>query len=300
MFVKPLQKPRVLTLYELLHKRNALTQKEMRQYFQLKKGFEGEKRIYELINSLSGDYLALHDLLLSSNNQTFQVDFLLVIDGTLHLFEVKNYHGEFYFDSDRFFRVPQTEISNPVIQLIRTESLLRQLLQQYGFQNSIQSTVIFTNPEFTLFYAPRKKEFLLPTQLNRFFQNFTGQTPIGAAHKDLTETLQSLHISESPYQLLPSYDFKQIKKGIPCHQCHTLTTFVEKQSCICQKCDYKEPLEKAIIRNIQEHQLLFPDQKMTTTRIREWCKIVESNWRIRRVLNKCFAQKGKRKWAYYE
>ena len=49
------------------------------------------------------------------------------------MFEVKNYEGDYYYESDRLYMKPKSEINNPLIQLKRTESLLRQLFQSLRF-----------------------------------------------------------------------------------------------------------------------------------------------------------------------
>lgn len=66
---------------------------------------------------LTNDWLIVKDLLLESNNTVFQVDTLLISPETVYLFEVKNYEGDFYIESDRWYTISKTEINNPLLQL---------------------------------------------------------------------------------------------------------------------------------------------------------------------------------------
>ena len=104
------------------------------------------------------------------NNTLFQIDSLLIFLKTIYIYEVKNYQGNFYYDSDRLYTQPKSEINNPLTQLNRTESLLRQLLQSLGFHQSVVASVVFIHPEFTLYQAPLSKPFIYPSLLNQYFK----------------------------------------------------------------------------------------------------------------------------------
>ncbi len=91
------------------------------------------------------------------NNTTFQIDSLIITSGTIYFFEIKNYESDYYYESDRFYKNPKTEITNPLHQLSRSELLLRQLIQSIGFNIPVSASVVFINPEFTLYQAPLNK-----------------------------------------------------------------------------------------------------------------------------------------------
>lgn len=113
------------------------------------------------------------------------MDSLLIFPESIYMYEVKNYQGDYYYDSDRFYKKPKLEISNPLIQLNRTASLLRQLLQSLGFHLHVEASVVFINPEFTLYQAPLNKPFIFPTQLNPYFKklNKLSSTKLDHNHK---------------------------------------------------------------------------------------------------------------------
>ncbi|WP_445488357.1 hypothetical protein [Niallia sp. 03133] len=63
---------------------------------------------------------------------------------------------------------------------------------------------------------------------------------------------------------------------------------------------HEEAVESAIIRCGEEFKLLFPEGKITTTVIYEWCKVIYSKRKIRRVLEKYFKKVGTNWGSYYE
>jgi len=290
-----------LQIYKSLHARMNLLPKDKQYFFNLKKGFEGEVMFDGKTEKLQCDCLILNDLLLKHNSSTFQIDSLILLGEALYLFEVKNFEGDFYYESDKIYTKSRIEISNPLIQLKRTESLLRQLLQSLGFNTTVTASVVFINPEFTLYQCPQDKPFLLPTQITRNLKQLNDNpAKLNGKYKILAEKFVSLHIEESPYSQLPAYHYDLLQKGIKCEVCNSFLITVEGNHCKCLECGHKEALSKAVLRSVKEFQLLFPDQKITTNIIQDWCKVVQPKYRIRRVLERNFNPVGVHQWTYYE
>ena len=112
-----------------------LAEKDKHSISNLVKGFEGEVMFDLLTEKLQCQSYILNDLLLETNNGKFQIDTLMITQEPLYLFEVKNYEGDFYFEADRFYTLPKKEYKNPLHQLQRSESLLRQLLAKPWVSN---------------------------------------------------------------------------------------------------------------------------------------------------------------------
>lgn len=298
---KPRVKPQELIILELLNKRKKLTSKEKQHYLNLKKGFEGEMLFDTFTEKLQCECLILNDLLLVVNNTTFQIDSLIIAGERIFFYEVKNYEGDYYYESDKLFKKPKLEILNPLHQLSRSESLLRQLLLSLGFNLQIDTSVVFINPNFTLYQAPLDKPIIFPTQVTQCMTNLnTIPSRLTERHNKLAGQLLSLHNSDSPYTQIPSYDYNQLKKGITCLKCHSFSVAVEKRTCVCRKCEYKESVTKAVLNSVKEFQVLFPNEKITSNVIQNWCQVVKSKSSIRRILATNFNSVGKQQWTYYE
>lgn len=301
MVFKVRTKPKELTILEVLDKRMNLSKQDKQYHYNLKKGYEGELLFDSLTKKLRCECLILNDLLLEVNLTTFQIDSLIITQGKLFYYEVKNQEGDYYYEADKFFRKTKIETANPLLQVQRGESLLHQLLLSYGFKLPIDASVVFINPSFTLYQSPLDQPIIHPTQVKTHLSHLNA-TPskLTSRHRDLAERLVSLDIKDSPYKRIPNYHYDELRKGIICLKCGSLSVTISSRQCICQKCGYIELTSKAILRSIQEFKTLFPNEKITTNIIYDWCKIVESKRSIRYVLRKHFKMKGVSQWAYYE
>src|SRR5690606_30310608 len=113
-----------------------------------------------------------------------------------------------------------------------------QVLQIIGVNtSSLSSSVVFINPEFTLFQAPIDKPFIFPSQLNRYLKEFNSiPSKINRNHKALADKLISMHLTKSPYTKLPEYRYDELRKGIVCMMCGSYTVSVVGRKCVCGRC----------------------------------------------------------------
>jgi len=287
-----------------LNNRMKLSKNDKQYYYNLKKGYEGEVLFDSYLDNLQCDCLILNDLLFKINKNTFQIDSLILMSEMIYLFEVKNFEGDYIYKLESNQIIPKSreiEIQNPLIQLQRTESLLRQLLQSLGIKIPINSSVVFVNPTFTLYQAPINKPFILPTQIIRYIKQIeTKPTRITNNQKFLADKLISLHRNESDYSQIPTYGYNELEKGITCEKCYSFLVYIEGHRCICKECGNIESASLSIIRSVKEFKLLFPERKITTNEIFEWCKVIGSKKRILRVLESNFKLVGKNRGAYFE
>ncbi|WP_404329687.1 nuclease-related domain-containing protein [Mesobacillus maritimus] len=290
-----------LQALKYLNTRMNLSVKDKQHYLNLKKGFEGEVMFDLLTETLQCECLILNDLLFKVNNTLFQIDSLIICSETLYLFEVKNYDGDYLYESDKFYTKNNTEIINPLHQLGRNEALLRQLLDKLGCRLPINSSVVFISPEFTLYQAPIDKPIIFPTQINRYLKTLNN-TPskINTKHRMLADKLISLHLVDSPYTQLPTYKYQQLRKGISCVKCDSLSISVEGTKCFCKECGEEELITYSVMRSVREIKLLFPDQKITTNIVHDWCKVITCRKKISRILGKNLKVTNVRRWSSYE
>ncbi|WP_223593074.1 nuclease-related domain-containing protein [Neobacillus bataviensis] len=290
-----------LRILKSLNTRMTLAEKDRQHYYSLKKGYEGEVMFDTLTEKLQYECTILNDLLFKVNNSTFQIDTLIIISENMHVYEVKNYEGEYFYEGERLYKKPKTEYSDPLVQLNRSESLLRQLLHREGYQFPIDGKVVFINPEFTLYQAPLDKPIILPTLVNSYLKKLDLMPSILTTRQEkLADKLISLHIEENPYTILPTYKYDEVRKGLTCALCNSFSISVTGKKCVCGDCGHEELVTVAVMRCVREYMLLFPDQKISTNVIHEWCGVVESKKRIRRILEKNFKIVGVGQWAYFE
>lgn len=290
-----------LIILEALYNRGYLTGKDERHYLNLKKGFEGELQFDALTVKLQCQCLILNDLLLELGNTTFQIDSLIIFRGKIYMYEIKNYEGDHYYEAGKLYKKNKMEVINPLHQLGRAESLLGQLLLSIGYKPQIQAFVFFVNPSFMLYQAPKDKPFIFPPQIKRHMQILHATTSkLTEIDKRIADQLLSLHITDSPFKKIPSYEYDLLQKGIVCPQCHSLALFAENRKCVCRRCGYIESTNNAVLRNVNEFKILFPNEKITTNVIYDWCQLGVTKQTIRNILSKNFSVSGVHQWAYYE
>ncbi|EKN71052.1 NERD domain-containing protein [Neobacillus bataviensis LMG 21833] len=305
MAYKPRTKSKELIILELLNTLMTLPEKDKQHYFSLKKGYEGELMFDALTENLQCECLILNDLLFKVNNTTFQIDSLIIISEKLYLYEVKNFEGDYFYvidpEADRLYKRPKKEYTNPLHQLNRCESLLRQLLHNIGFTLPIEAQVVFINPGFTLYQAPLDKPFIFPTQVNSYLKKFDMRSSrLTGKHKMLADKLISLHIEENPYTTLPQYNYEGLRKGITCELCRSFSISVQGKKCVCGDCGHDELVTSAVLRSVNELKLLFPEMRITSNLIYDWCRVVDSKRTIRKILEKNYKKVGVHQWTYYE
>ncbi|GAA0437282.1 hypothetical protein GCM10008983_12600 [Lentibacillus halophilus] len=294
-------KPAELQLLSSLNTRMILPSKDKQHFINLSRGYEGEVLFDSLTENLTCDCFILNDLLLKVNNTLFQIDSLLISSRKIHLFEVKNLEGDYNYEADKFFKLPQYEIINPLHQLGRSESLLRQLLLKDKINLPIDASVVFINPEFTLYQAPIDKPMILPTQIKNYLNQLnSAPSKLNEQHKRLADKLISLHIEDPPYKQRPPYTYQDLQNGITCLACKSLSTAVEGRKLVCKECEHEEIVAAAVMRAVEEFKLLFPDRKITTNTIYDWCQVVPFKKRVRRILDQNYTRIGENRWTYYE
>lgn len=301
MFLKCRTESDELLTLRSLNTRMELTEKEKFHYLNLEKGFAGEVRFDQLIENLHEERYILNDLLLEVNNSYFQIDSVIITQAVIYLLDIKNFQGDCYLESDKLYSVTtKREYKNPVDQLKRSSTLFHQLLQIHKLNYLVESSVIFINSEFTLYQAPMDQPLILPTQVDRFLVNLN-QTPskLKEGHKDLAQKLLSLHQLKNPFTTLPKYHYDQLQKGVYCKTCFSYFVSVKNKYFVCGKCGELEKINLGILRNVQEYKLLFPDQKITTQAIYDWCKVDLSKKTFYRILKKNYTSCGNTKDTYY-
>ncbi|MBM7651994.1 nuclease-related domain-containing protein [Neobacillus cucumis] len=286
-----------LKLLRSLDVRADLIETDKQRFHNLAKGYEGEVMFDSLTETLKCD-----DLFLDLNGNKFQIDTLMITQDLLYLFEVKNFEGDFYYENGIFRSLAsKKEIKNPLLQLERCQSLLRQLFQSLGVRVTIEGFVIFINPRFHLYQSPLNKPIIYPNQLPDFMKKLNRKSStLTGRHKGLAEQLVSMHRIESPYEKYTRYTIDKVKKGFICGVCGSFHVSFCGRHLQCEVCGHLEGLDAAVLRMVEEIRLLYPNEKITTNLVYEWCEVIDSKKTIRRVLKQNLNCTGKTKGLIFE
>jgi hypothetical protein len=85
-----------------------------------------------------------------------------------------------------------------------------------------------------------------------------------------------------------------------CEVCDSFSIYVNGKICKCGDCGHEELITAAVLQNVSEIRLLFPEMKITTNLVFDWCGVIELKRTIKRILIKNYKQIGVRQWTYYE
>ncbi|WP_334313855.1 nuclease-related domain-containing protein [Aquibacillus salsiterrae] len=279
-----------------------MQEKERFHYLNLEKGYEGEVTFDLLIENLQPEMFIINDLLLEISGSYFQIDTVIIRQGNVLLIDIKNYQGDCYLESDNMYSVATSrEYKNPVNQLKRSTVLFRQLLQNLNQNFLVESSLLFINSEFTLYQAPMDQPIILPTQINGFIRDLNNtSSTLNDSHKNLAQKLLSLHKTKNPFTNIPEYAYDKLQKGMYCKKCGSFIFVYRKPHFICNQCGEHEKLESAIMRNVREYELLFPNDKITTQKIYDWCRVDLNKRTFARVLNKNYKPYGHTRGTYYK
>lgn len=302
-FYKKPQTNKELQSLHYLNSRMKLPVSSFQTYENLQKGYAGERKFHQILRELlSSHCIVLFDLLLESNGTTFQIDCLLIFYDTVFLIEIKNFEGDFYINGDNWYAVAtKNEIRNPLLQLERSEFLLRHFLQKHKYNFVVKPYVVFVNNAFTLYGALIKLPIVFPTQLYRFIRTLNNtNSRVTYQHKRLANHFIRHHMKDSPFERLPEYKLHQLRKGISCNHCRSFVKLARFKIVTCQNCGYKESLSSAIMRSVVEFSILFPNEKITVSKIHEWCAFIVSKKVIRRILLQYMTLIRKSQLSYYE
>lgn len=301
MLIKPRYESVELKLLRFSNTRMNLSPKDAGYFLNLEKGYEGELVFDKWLENLSDNWLIMNDLLLETNNTIYQIDSTLISPDTIYLFEVKNFEGDYYLEDDKWYTISGKEIKNPLLQLKRAESLFRRLLQDLRFSFSIEAYVVFVTPDFFLYQTPMNVPIIFPNQIDGFMKKLNMRSPRQTnGTSKFVERLSSILLEESPYKNLPGYTYDQLKKGITCSKCFGFVTRINENNLVCKRCGKLEKISEAVLRSVEEYRFLFPEKKITTNAIHEWCDLIESKKTIRRILKENFILMQQARSSYFQ
>lgn len=129
----------------------------------LQKGMIGEDRLnYNLINSNIPMYI-MHDLFLTLEDKTAQIDFIIITKKSLYILESKNLNGNVDIEKDgtftRHFGKYKKGIKNPLTQNIEHENLINEILKREKIKIKYESLVILTNDNTYLNFKKSDKNY---------------------------------------------------------------------------------------------------------------------------------------------
>lgn len=288
MIIKQREKSQTLKIFEILAIRSDLSVEDDTNYQKQIKGYEGEILFDEMAADFLKDSVVINDFTFKVNGHTCQVDTLIVTDGSINIYEIKNYEGRYRYNNNRFTLVSnELELLDPLVQANRAQILMKQLLVQLKLNCTCESFAVFMHPNCTIYQNQSNDHVLLPSLFAYHFKKrkHSGRRSINEA-TEIADKLLAHNREAVLYGELPNYAFEDLKKGIYCQNCNSAILELTGRTCLCQMCHHKESGLDNAVRHSLEKRLLFPDLALETRSCFDWCGGIHSKYRIRAALKK--------------
>ncbi|WP_162920207.1 nuclease-related domain-containing protein [Paenisporosarcina cavernae] len=257
--------------------------------------YAGELRVDRTIEQLPNETLYLKDVQLEVNGENFQLDGILFTKTSMLLLEMKNMIGTLHIEPNthqftRTLATGQTEgMKNPLDQLARNATCIRQLLKNYHLHIPVHELLIFSNTQSLLtksfhtdgivhlYGLPAKWETFLDRNKTQFWdaklppieqsgKNFASEILPSEKELNLVEIEELLKKYQTPAKRFIPYNYAEIKphirKGVLC-KCGATLHF-KNSLWRCQRCGYKGKNDH--LGALEAYRVLFSDEITT----KEW------------------------------
>ena len=267
MKIRNRKKPSEMKILESLDGRLLLGPELQRQLRQMRDGYLGEERLDLELEGLADSAIIVDDFVLSQN-QTCQIDTVLVTTNSIILLDAKNWNGR-YTVSERGFE----QLSNdPLDQLKRAEKIFSRMLEIERIQLPVYSRLVFVNPKMTLYGIQPEMPIVLSQQIPEFVSKIRQHSgDVTNWELQLAQRILSHHTNENPYRLKVDYTWDGVEKGVLCRACRVKMVEKNHRYVHCLSCGATESKGDALRRTKIEMDVLFPGCKPEVDRLYRFC-----------------------------
>jgi hypothetical protein len=280
------------------------------QLYRTAGGKRGEQRLKARFKEfwIEEEFNALWDVSLTLGDWPVQIDGLLLTGRCAVVIESKNISGEIHFNeaTGEFFRIDsdgnKTTLEDPRVQLAKHVRFLERWFRQRKIALPVTGLAVFTAKQCEFASKPRGAPICKAYQMSDYLLNIWQSHPPNAANPKLPKISKLLLNHQTPFRRTPlcqhySIDAADLKTGVLCRGCRTLTMKRAKRGWTCSRCGGRDPL--AHESAVREYFSLV-DSVLTNREFRRFCG-VESIFVASRLLSQLdLKRSGDRKDRKYE
>lgn len=256
------------------------------QYKRLYSGYTGEKQFYERIKNCGST--KLWDLRLDYHGEV-QYDFLVIHDGYLFHFDIKNFSGHYSFIDNNFVSEQNYVIKDPISQFNGAHIKLKHFCMKHNLDYKILSYVVFINPDFIVTGFNGHSHILFHKDVDRIVNALI--KPSNDVDIRALTTLSKFHKKDSKNERICYYPFNDMKKGIKCPSCKNfLRPFHNKERRIICECGRRVTKQEAVHIAFDTIALL-KQSHVKTSEIVDFTGIGKTT--IKKIMSKNYASVGK-------
>lgn len=270
-------------------------------------GLLGEEKVIHLLEEQKKDnWIVIRNLWLDYNNNTFEIDIILITNYCVYLFEVKNYTGSFIYENGACI-LNGWKMDNDIIQQTRKIYLrIKRIFERLQAPIKVKGILVFINDknkvrinspveDITILDLPDFYEYI-----KEIVRDENKKRPQIINSNEIIDQLQRFEIMH-PYlpKPIPRVAFEKLQTGIHCVQCKNFNIEIKKLSIECQ-CGLEESREEAMVRTICDYGVLNYTGKLTTGAIYNFLGNTASDTYTQEILAKHFEMVPKNKYTYYK
>lgn len=257
---------------QLLYKsaRGYLKKEKESKLIKQENGFRGEVLLDEALDTIVSERKLIHikDFLFEyDGDKECQIDNIIIANDIVYLFEVKYFNFDLVIDREGVwtFENGQLMSRSPLDQVWVQKLSLQQLFYEINVPLSIESRVIFMNPEQMIYGLPRMSDVLLSFQLKKALPEILKMN--NYEFTDIGELIEKRRKSLSKYYKPVEIDVDLMKKGVVCKECFQILKKISDHLLYCETCNRKIKMKEALEMLYWELKILNPNLKLNSLQI---------------------------------
>lgn len=257
---------------ELMNWREGLTVEQKKKLLSYERGFEGEKLFGEFLRRHEKkQWKVMHDVNLKTQLGHTQLDYLVLTDHTIYLFEVKNYQCDCVWnDGQWYFADGHRMDKNFTHQLQQSKQHLTSIFKDTAYPPKIIPCLVFVNAHYQVqLYDKIDVTVLNEWQIASYLKQIPSNTHLKSAQINYRRIKDFLNPA-AEYFFMPNEPWQEsYRRRIYCQACHEFLLEEKYRSFICLNCGLAETKKSLVKRLTKEYCLLFLKEYITTSAIDE-------------------------------
>lgn len=263
LFINYREIPVELLYYNALSARSELSRNEKYQMKILKKGFEGEC-LYDKIFEETGhsNVYIFRDVYLKVGNTVTQYDSIVITDNKVTVNEIKNFHGDYHYTKDDWYRNGTSLEDDAFAQLRRAKGKLMKLSKNSSVKFEVDAALIFINDDFRLTSENDGiwDKVIVRSHLRSYLHSLNNSQK-GDKAKKIANIINNNKVNNIYFN--EKADINRLRLGIYCGECKSFKQVKRRFHFTCSNCGTTETNETHFLRALSDHKFLFYNQPIT-------------------------------------
>lgn len=248
------------------------------------KGINGERSFDHLVEQYLKHGLVLNNLRFIINKQYFQIDSLVIMNGQIFIFEIKNLYYDVCYKENYFYFINGKPIEKLNEQRIRTPKLFKILLTQNHINSSFNYYTTFVNPDYKV-YGYQANDNILEYQAIPRILIENSNYSLCKYDEHIAEKLISLQYEEEKFNFRRRINIEALGMGVVCH-CHIAKyEKISNRKFKCPACNKAIDCNSYLKKAIEDIFLIYPMERLIVNLLKRWTENHVSSEKIRTYLN---------------